>query len=385
MRRSRIAVVHPLLGKGGSESCALWAIEALKQSYEITLVTTGTVDLPGLNAYYGTHLLPENITILRAPLPPPLHHTTRFAALRGSLLQRFCQTISGQFDLMLSTYGPMDFGVPGVQLIADFSFDDELRQESEGPMQGVRRFIYGTNLLRTGYLRICSTISPNGPDHWRNNLTVANSEWSQRMMTQHYGVESRIVYPPVSNKFSGLDFCKRTNGFVCLGRVAPEKRIEFSIEILAGVRQRGHDIHLHILGGGNDAGYNMILANLQEQNSEWISFEGWVSGDLKASMLTSHRFGISSRPHEAFGIAVSEMVNAGCIVFVPNGGGQVEIVNHPSLTYQDEDDAVAKICRVLDDSSLQADLVYHLSQGADRFSAKAFQQGILEVVAECLR
>ena len=62
----RIAIVHPRLGRGGSEARALWAIEALKGSYGVSLVTMGEVDFPSLNAYYGMQLSLGDVAVLRA-------------------------------------------------------------------------------------------------------------------------------------------------------------------------------------------------------------------------------------------------------------------------------------------------------------------------------
>jgi glycosyltransferase involved in cell wall biosynthesis len=153
------------------------------------------------------------------------------------------------------------------------------------------------------------------------------------------------------------------------------------IEVLRRVRQRGNDVHLHILGGG-DTAYVESLRDLQAKNRDWVFLEGWVGGAEKARMVTGHRFGISGRKNEPFGIAVAEMVKAGCIVFVPNGGGQVEIVDHPSLVFDDEDEAVDKICSVLEDTSLRPDLRAHLAQGMDKFSVEAFQEGVRQTVKE---
>ncbi len=50
---------------------------------------------------------------------------------------------------------------------------------------------------------------------------------------------------------------------------------------------------------------------------------------------------------------MGELVQAGCITFVPNGGGQMEIVNHPELIYGNDDDAVQKIVAVLENPPLQ--------------------------------
>jgi len=82
---------------------------------------------------------------------------------------------------------------------------------------------------------------------------------------------------------------------------------------------------------------------------------------------------------------VAEMVKGGCIVFVPNGGGQPEIADHPALIYERDDDAVRKIEAVLADSTLQTKLRTHLAQGAQRFSVGNFRQGIRKVVDEFLR
>ena len=359
---------------------ALWAIEALKGSYNVTLVTMGDVDFTSLNAYYGTQLSPEDVPVIRAPLPPPLRNAGRFSALQGHLFQRFCQKIASRFDLMISAYSPMDFGVPGVQFVADFSFDDVMRRELDGADRGIGRIVYGANPLRMLYLFLCSAISPSGPERWRRNLTIANSEWSQRIITQRYGLETRILYPPVLGQFPDAPIGERENGFVCLGRLVSEKRMDVVIEVLDRVRQRGHDVHLHIMGGG-ESGYVESLRALSADR-DWVFLEGWVGGEEKARMMTRHRFGISGRVNEPFGIAVAELVKGGCIVFVPNGGGQVEIVDHPSLIFDDEDEAADKICSVLENTSLQKSLGKHLDQMMDQFSVEAFQNGVEEVVRD---
>lgn len=82
---------------------------------------------------------------------------------------------------------------------------------------------------------------------------------------------------------------------------------------------------------------------------------------------------------------MAEMVKGGCIVFVPNGGGQTEIVNHPALIYEDDDDAVRKIETVLAGAALQESLREHLSQAAQRFSIENFKTVILHVVGRFLR
>ena len=81
---------------------------------------------------------------------------------------------------------------------------------------------------------------------------------------------------------------------------------------------------------------------------------------------------------------VAELVKAGCIVFVPNSGGQKEIVDTPKLTYDDIDDAVTKITDVLDQSSLRKSLLKHLDQKQKMFSTSVFRQEMQAVVQDLI-
>ena len=45
--KTRLAIAHPRLGRGGSEARAMWAVEALKDSYDVSIVSAAPVDLAG--------------------------------------------------------------------------------------------------------------------------------------------------------------------------------------------------------------------------------------------------------------------------------------------------------------------------------------------------
>ncbi|MBI3924057.1 MAG: glycosyltransferase [Armatimonadetes bacterium] len=89
---------------------------------------------------------------------------------------------------------------------------------------------------------------------------------------------------------------------------------------------------------------------------------------------------------EHFGMAVAEMVRAGCIVFVPRGGGVPEIVGHrEELLYTDAPEAVQRIARVMGDQRLQRELRRYLEARGPLFSPERFAQELLRVVEEELR
>ena len=113
-----------------------------------------------------------------------------------------------------------------------------------------------------------------------------------------------------------------------------------------------------------------------------MSFEGRLDEPSKNALIAKHGFGISGRKNEPFGIAVAEMVQAGAIVFVPDNGGQVEIVNHDTLVYGSVPDAIDKIDMVLGRQDLQIILHEHLEKDAQQFSVDNFQTEIKIIVSE---
>jgi hypothetical protein len=80
-------------------------------------------------------------------------------------------------------------------------------------------------------------------------------------------------------------------------------------------------------------------------------------------------------------MAPAEMTRAGMIVWVPRGGGQVEVVGRePALMYDTDEEAVEKILSTFHDASEQQRLRDHLSTVAETFSATRFVAEIRDIV-----
>jgi glycosyltransferase involved in cell wall biosynthesis len=317
-------------------------------------------------------------------MPLGLHRSARFAALQSAFFQRCVRRVAPEYDVMISAYNPCDFGVPGIQLIGDFTFSHELYLTMHPTLRDYRRWWYGDSSLRTAYLGLCRSIWRPDPAGWRRNVTVANSDWTRYLMHREFGIEARTVYPPVAEDFPQIPWEVREDGFVCVGKIVPEKRADAAIRILSGVRERGHNVHLHILGGFDSSPYAKRLKKLAEANLDWVFLEGMTYGERKKRLLGGHRYGIHACENEAFGIAPAEMAKAGCITFAPNGGGQREILNHPLLTFSDEEDAVERTNAVLASDALKVILRQHLAAQTRKFSAENFASGVRAVVFEFL-
>ena len=79
---------------------------------------------------------------------------------------------------------------------------------------------------------------------------------------------------------------------------------------------------------------------------------------------------------------VAQMVKTGCVVFVPNGGGQREIVDTTELVYDDIEDAVGKITKVLSgEASIQTSM-NGLQERGRLFSTATYCGNIRRIVDE---
>jgi len=378
----RVAIVHPqLIAGGGSEACAMWTLQALQDESRLTLVTMGRPDLRALNSNYGTEIDLARLETRFQPIPLGLR--TRFDALRGFRLARYCRRHARDFDAMISAYNIMDFGVPGIQVIADLSFDDGLRREL-GFVGGVAESAFHkASAGRSLYLGLARALAGDRREGWMRNRTVANSKWTAGLLRDRLGLVSEVVYPPVVGDFPRVPWGEREDGFVVMGRLVPEKGIGMIVAILAEIRKE-RPIHLHIIGRRGPAATAREIEELCRRHAEWVHLEGEMYGPEKERFLAGHKYGISGCRSEAFGIAVAEMVKAGCLVWVPDGGGQTEILAHPELIYAGRDEAVAKIRGVLTEPEKQTRLRDHLRARAGLFSAERFVREMRVIVREFL-
>jgi len=384
-KAKRIGIIHPkLIEGGGSEARALYIAEALKNNYNITIITTYLTSLSSLNEYYGTSLTPKDIKIIGHPFSPFLKRIKYFNAIRGALFSRFCKNIAGSFDLLISAYNVMDFGKEGIQFIADFSFSDKLRRKFTPRKQGLKNSFYNENVLRKIYLSFGHFLSGISQEGYKKNLTIANSKWSAEVLRKKFGIESEVIYPPVVSGFPVVPWDKKKNGFIYIGRLVPEKKIDFIIEVLDKVRKCGFDIHFHIIGPLDNSTYVKYLKRIVKMKGDWIKLEGAKFKKDKQKLLAEHRYGITAHPNEAFGISIAEMVKAGCIVWVPDGGGQAEIVDSKKLTFKNNDDAIQKIAKVLKSNKLQEELKKHLKKQSLNFSAEIFKKEVKKLVKNYL-
>jgi len=374
--QKRVLLVQPSLQPpGGGNGVAAWMLEALKRDHNVSLLSWHAPDLNAVNRFFGTSLLSSDFRLI---VPS---HLARAAArcsptpldlLKSNHLARLGRRLAPDHDVVMSANNESDLGGNGIQYI-HFPSLHPTRPEID------LRW-YHPRLAVSAYRRYAQRLTGFSNERMRSNLTLVNSEWTGNLVRRLHGIEPRTVRPPVPGKFPAVPWREREDGFVCIGRISPEKRIELIIEILAEVRSRGRPVHLHVVGTFGDRAYARRIRRLIAEHHSWVFLEENLARDELARLVAQHRYGIHAMTEEHFGMAVAEMVRGGCIVFAPNGGGQVEIVANHRLLYDDTADAVAKVGAVLSDLDTQAELRADLTTKAATLSAERFVREIQEIV-----
>ena len=167
------------------------------------------------------------------------------------------------------------------------------------------------------------------------------------------GIHAETLYPPVVAGAPPLPWADRRRGFVAMGRISPEKEYERIIRILARVKRTSPISRSPSSGRSTSAtrAYMQRLTTLVTSlgAGEWVSFRHDLPRDEVRALIAATRYGIHGMREEHFGMAPAEMVRGGMIVWVPNGGGQVEIVGDaPALRYDSEEQAAEQILSVID-------------------------------------
>jgi len=252
------------------------------------------------------------------------------------------------------------------------------------PRPALERRWYHLPTLVAAYRELCLRVADFSLERMRQTAMLVNSDYIGGLVRARYDLVPRTLYPPVMGTFPAVPWAERERAFLCVGRIAPDKELDRVIDILARVRSARPEVRLTLVGTPEGAYAERITARVRAEGG-WITIESGLPRDALTRLMTRHRYGIHGHRTEHFGMAVAEMVHAGCIVWVPSSGGQVEIVGDARLRYDTVEGAAAAIVRTLSDPAEEADLRARLAKQARLFSAERFVREFREVVAERTR
>lgn len=384
---SSIAVIHRRFGVGGSTSVCFHILEALQDEYDVHLYSLHRPDFSTLNNAFGTEV--HDITVHTPDIVTGgldfsdsiLRTATRSrigveSGLELTLLVRRYGHQWDTFDLRIGTQGELPLSSPAIQYLHHPFLN---RWSDAGHFEIESTF--GSFLNRV-YTRVSGTT----PDTVQQSELLTNSQWTANQIEKIYAVTPDVVFPPIDvDAFDDVPWHERENGFVSVGRISQDKQTHRAIEIIDNVRERGHRVHLHLVGPiDEDTRYGRRIRR-EETNHPWLIVEGRVSQEHLTTLIERHRWGIHTKPFEHFGMAVAEQVAGGVIPFVPDSGGQVEIVGRiPTLCYDSIDEAIENISNCLSTSSEPTGINRCLPDIKNRFSKTRFKSKIISYVGSII-
>ncbi len=126
------------------------------------------------------------------------------------------------------------------------------------------------------------------------------------------------------------------NEFLYVGRLMDYKGIEDLIQAMSLIRQSGRQIHLNIVGKGQDH-YEAYLRKLVQSKKlgAWVKFHGWIpSSEVRRWMGRAACLVVPSR-REAYGMVALEGMVIGTSLIASRAGGLAELVsNSCALTFE---------------------------------------------------
>ncbi|MFC4449634.1 glycosyltransferase family 4 protein [Halorussus aquaticus] len=375
---ARIAVAHTdLMAKGGGEGVCMNVLEALQDDHDLTLLTLTDPDLQELNDYFQTEVrdvrvrTPAYVEAFLDWLDNPRYN------LRNALLNRFVARERDRFDLAVGTDNELSVAEPLVQYVHTPRFARLVVSKRVGE----------DAFADHAYDRFSWRVGGFDPERIRSSRVLSNSEWMADVVQDAYGARPEVVHPPVDTRGfaerGDRPWSEREPGFVTIGRLARYKNVLDNVEIIDRVRERGHDVHLHLVGPGYDDEYAREVKRAASER-DYVSVEGECSREELVEIVCRHRYGLHGKRHEHFGMAVAELVAGGTVPFVPDNGGQREIVGSDRLTYDTVPEAVERIDRVLSDPETANDLRRDAAEIEREYGRERFQREIRRVVAEAL-
>jgi len=376
-----VLLVQPSLQPpGGGNGVAAWILQALVTDYQVTVLSWEPVDTFAINRFFGTNVHGGQFDTIVVPalwrwladrLPVPA------ALLKSALLMRYARRVSESFDIVVGAHNEIDFGRRGIQFV---NYPTYLRPRPPVDF----RWYHRSNLLLNFYYRFADWVAGFSLERMKRNVTLANSDWTAAHVKRVLGIDARTVYPPAADPAPRPAWAERRTAFVALGRISPEKEYERAMRILARVRQRVPELTFTIIGTSDKYArrYARQLQRLGGELGTWISFRENLSREEVRAALAEHRYGIHAMREEHFGMSPAEMVRAGMIVWVPSGGGQMEIVGQePALLYSTEEEAASKILHVIQSGIEQERLTAYLESRAPLFGSERFMNDIRSIVA----
>lgn len=363
-------------GVGGSEFLVFSLIRDLQSrgwSVSLALQSSGIDPLQAVDEY-GISIDKSALKVI--PLFPRGRFIRRLDRHLKCVWRMRLRRLGPKYDVCISCANPVDFGRPGVHFIHMMTFGQPFSCVREwcgdaswkrAFREAVCVFLGGVTNTLIGLRSMAKLV--RGEDE----RVFPNSAYVKAAVERNYGVRIEdVFYPPTLFSPIREQAPRHPFDIACVGRVAPEKRLESLALIVEEARRISKaDFRLRVVGRVTDDGYGFRIRQLATRYP-WIVLEGMRTGREKSRILQECRFALHGCRVEAFGISVTEYLKAELVPLVPSGGGSSEIVALPDLVYKTESEGARILVRLASDDRFYRKCLDCCRRRAEVFSASAY-------------
>lgn len=207
----------------------------------------------------------------------------------------------------------------------DYFVGEEMRDLTRGAGRSLK-----TLLMQ--WQRIVDQSHAAHVDSW-----LCNSDFIEKRAETFYGVSENVevCYPPVDWEAYGPALEERSDYYVTVGRVVPDKRVNRIVDTFRGLEMR-----LVVCGDGRDR------TRLEKEAPKNVEFRGYVDEETKRRLVRNAKGFVFAGARECFGMAVAEALSAGTPVIAADSGNMPNLVNSGNGVLVDVDELAAGIERV---------------------------------------
>jgi glycosyltransferase involved in cell wall biosynthesis len=229
----------------------------------------------------------------------------------------------------------------------------------------------------------------------RMNHVVCNSKFTKKFIDREYGVNSKVIYPPVD--IENFKPGKKRNIILSVGRFSQllqAKRQDILIDSFKELCGQGLKEWQLILAGAAGVGGKEYFKKLKSKAGEYpielladVDFKTIKKLYSEAKIFWSASgFGIDEKKQpekvEHFWITIVEAMAAGCVPVVVGKGGAKEIIKRgkTGLFWEDRKKLIGVTQDLIDNPRGLLDLSKNVIKSSQRFSKKRFCQEFDEII-----
>lgn len=211
-------------------------------------------------------------------------------------------------------------------------------------------------------------------DEARRAKFIANSRYSAKAIKELYGVEAKVIYPPVDVEDFYKAFHDGGNYFLTIARIERGKSIEKAVILSHRTKIPGV-----IVGYLSDERYYKELLELRSKLGADVKFVVNASREQVIEAMKGACCYFHPTVGEHFGIPVVEAMAAGLVPVVPLESGAAEVV--PEFAYSTIEEAEEKLVKAYREHSARR---FEMRERASTFNKSRFKEELWNYILDII-